>query len=158
MTEPARLAFVGIGANLGDRAKTIAAAVEQLRSSSGVSSAETSSLIETDPVGNVHQPKFLNAVIALTTTLTPEQLLARLLEVERTFGRVRHERWGPRTLDLDLLWFEGETRATAELTLPHPRMFEREFVLVPLREMLRRPQFAGATTRTLREQLGPPSP
>lgn len=152
---PVRQAFIGAGANLGNRAATLAGAVARLRASSGVLTVEASSVYETNPVGVVDQPMFLNLVIGVETTLTPEALLRALLTIESEFGRVRVERWGPRTLDLDLLLFEGETRAEPELQLPHPRMFERPFVTVPLRELLERPRFRDARWAAWRERLGP---
>jgi 2-amino-4-hydroxy-6-hydroxymethyldihydropteridine diphosphokinase len=148
-----RQAFVGAGANLGDRCGAIAGAAAQLRAWPGIESLEVSPLFETEPVGVVDQPRFVNAVLGVETVLSPEELLRVLMTIEREFGRERRERWGPRTLDLDLLAFEGETRATPELTLPHPRMFERAFVMVPLRELLRRPKFEGGAWRALRERL-----
>lgn len=132
-----RQAFVAGGANLGDRLRTLTGALAALREASGVSRVVASPIFETDPVGLTDQPAFLNLVAAVETELSPEQLLSTLQQIEQTFGRERHVRWGPRTLDLDLLAFEGETRATAELELPHPRMFERGFVMVPLGELLR---------------------
>ena len=130
-----RQAFIGLGANLGDRANTLRAAIEEIRGSPGIVSLACSSFYETDPVGKLDQPMFLNAVLAVETTLTPEHLLSVLLNVEKKFGRERIERWGPRTLDLDLLAFEGEARSASTLELPHPRMLERSFVVVPLREI-----------------------
>jgi 2-amino-4-hydroxy-6-hydroxymethyldihydropteridine diphosphokinase len=134
-----RQAFVGVGANLGDRLATIRAAAESLRGSPHIRSFASSSLYETAPVGVLDQPPFLNAVFAVETDLPPEGLLGELQRLEQTHGRVRDRRWGPRTLDLDLLLFADETRATADLTLPHPRLFERAFAVVPLRELLSRP-------------------
>lgn len=148
-----RRALIGAGANLGDRRDTIEAALGKLRATAGVSAVERSSFFETAPVGVTDQPAFLNLVAGIETTLTPEQLMAVLLEIERELGRVRTVRWGPRTIDLDLLAFEGETRATAGLTLPHPRMLERSFVTVPLRELLGRESFRGRWA-DLRAQLG----
>lgn len=150
-----RQAFVGAGANLGDRAATLRAAVEDLRATREISLVETSAVYETAPVGVTDQPMFLNLVIGLETTLAPEALLQLLLALEQKHGRVRGARWGPRTLDLDLLVFEGEARARPELQLPHPRMFEREFVTVPLRELLQRPPFRNAAWASLRQRLGP---
>jgi 2-amino-4-hydroxy-6-hydroxymethyldihydropteridine diphosphokinase len=151
---PVRQAFIGAGANLGDRAATLAGAVTRLKTLSGIAGVESSSVYETWPVGVIEQPMFLNLVLGVETTLTPEELLHALLEIERGFGRVRAERWGPRTLDLDLLVFEGETRDTAELQLPHARMFERSFVTVPLRELMERPRFGDSRWTALRERLG----
>jgi 2-amino-4-hydroxy-6-hydroxymethyldihydropteridine diphosphokinase len=155
-TAPVRQAFIGAGANLGDRAATLAGAVARLKAWNGVLTAASSSVYATKPVGVVDQPMFLNLVIGVETTLTPEELLRALLEIEREFGRVRAGRWGPRTLDLDLLVFEGETRATPDLELPHPRMLERSFVTVPLRELLERPRFRQPCWTTLHERLGAP--
>jgi 2-amino-4-hydroxy-6-hydroxymethyldihydropteridine diphosphokinase len=104
-------------------------------------------------VGRTDQPKFLNLVAGIETTLTPEELLTTLQKIEHAFGRKRVERWGPRTLDLDLLVYESEKRDTPELTLPHPRMLERAFVTVPLREVLQRPRFQGGQWTVLRERL-----
>lgn len=155
MSGTPRQAFVGAGANLGDREKTLQSAAERLRRTAGIRYVESSSLYETDPVGGVDQPAFLNVVVGIETELTPESLLRELLAIELEFGRVRTVRWGPRTLDLDLLAFEGEVRDTATLTLPHPRLFERDFVKVPLRELLGRKRLAGAMWNDLRTRLGP---
>jgi len=153
MAPTPKQAFVGAGANLGDRSTTLRDAVGQLQMSPGITALETSALLETDPVGIVDQPKFLNLVLGLETTLSPETLLQLLLEIEQRFGRVRRERWGPRTLDLDLLLFEGESRTTPGLQLPHPRMFERDFVTVPLRELLDRPRFQKPCWHDLRTRI-----
>jgi 2-amino-4-hydroxy-6-hydroxymethyldihydropteridine diphosphokinase len=131
-----RQALIGGGANLGDRATTLRSAEEALRRCGGVRSLVSSRWYETEPVGVTDQPAFLNVVYAVETSLSPESLLRELQRIEKEHGRVRRERWGPRTLDLDLLWYADETRVTADLTLPHPRLFERAFVLVPLRELL----------------------
>lgn len=155
MTAP-RQAFIGAGSNLGDRAATLRAAVERLGTEPAITAVETSSVYETDPVGLVNQPLFLNLVIGLETTLTPEQLLETLLRIEHEFGRVRVERWGPRTLDLDLLAFEGEERASTTLQLPHPRMLDRRFVTVPLLELLHRPRFQHRYWDKLRTTLAAP--
>ncbi len=147
-----RQALIGAGANLGDRRSTLAAAAERLRTWAGIDALTMSALYETEPVGLTEQPRFLNAAIGVETTLTPEELLGALLAIERQFGRVRDVRWGPRTLDLDLLCYEGETRATPGLTLPHPRMMERAFVRVPLRDLLETERF-GVRWGELRAQL-----
>ena len=149
----ARLAFIGLGANLGDRAATLRAALSRLRTNPGIQAMEISRWYETAPVGVLEQPAFLNLVAAVWTTLTPEALLAELLRIEADFGRTREVRWGPRTLDLDLLAFAGEQRTTPELTLPHPRALERAFVLVPWRDLLGRPEFAGAMLDGLRARI-----
>lgn len=141
MTLRARQAFIGAGANLGDRAAALRGAIDRLRASPGVMTVEPSSLYETSPVGVRDQPMFLNLVAGVETNLSPEQLLTLLLAIEQAFGRARTERWGPRTLDLDLLAFEDETRATSSLQLPHPRMLDRKFVVAPLQELLARQRF-----------------
>lgn len=146
-------AFIGIGANLGDRWGTIQAALELLRRTAGIAALELSPVYESDPVGVLEQPLFLNLVAGVETTQTPEELLHQLLEIERQLGRRRVVRWGPRTIDLDLLLFAGETRACPELELPHPRMLERAFVVEPLRELLLRPRFQGPIWAGLRERL-----
>lgn len=153
---PVRQAFIGAGANLGDRAATLAGALARLETASGIVALEASSVYETEPVGGIPQPKFLNLAIGVETRLSPEELLRLLLEIEREFGRERAARWGPRTLDLDLLVFAGETRATPELQLPHPRLFERLFVTVPLHELLERARFRNAWWTSLREEIGVP--
>ncbi len=123
-------AYVGLGANLGDREATIRAAVAALP---GV--VAVSSLRETDPVGKIDQPRFLNGVAAVETALTARELLDVLLSVERGLGRERRERWGPRTIDLDLLLYGDDTVDEPGLTVPHPRLQERRFALEPLAEL-----------------------
>ena len=120
---PVRQAFVGVGANLGDRGGAIRGALRALCDLPAVSRVVPSAVYETDPVGYSEQSLFLNAVFGLETTLTPEALLAALQAIEEKFGRTRTIRWGPRTLDLDLLAYEGETR-TGRLELPHPRALD----------------------------------
>lgn len=145
--------MIGAGANLGDRWATLSKAIECLRTHPGILAVESSSVFETDPVGGPPQPLFLNLVLGVETTLSPEELMAVLLEIEARFGRVRRERWGPRTLDLDLLVFENEARRSPALELPHPRMFERSFVTEPLGEVLARPRFQATRWDELRRQL-----
>jgi 2-amino-4-hydroxy-6-hydroxymethyldihydropteridine diphosphokinase len=123
-------AYVGLGANLGDREATIRAAVAALPGVLAVSS-----LRETEPVGVTDQPRFLNGVAALETELSARDLLDTLLAVERRLGRERRERWGPRTIDLDLLLFGEEAIDEPGLTVPHPRLHERRFALEPLAEI-----------------------
>jgi 2-amino-4-hydroxy-6-hydroxymethyldihydropteridine diphosphokinase len=148
-------AFIGVGANLGDRAATLSAAVRRLHETAGILALDESAVYETDPVGITDQPPFLNQVVGIETTLAPDALLTALQAIEQKFGRERVVRWGPRTLDLDLLAYEGVTHATEQLTLPHPRMLEREFVTVPLREVLELPRFQISAWDALREKLGP---
>lgn len=158
-----RQAFLGVGSNLGDRWATICGALAALARAPGITALEASAVYETAPVGVADQPPFLNLVAGVETTLTPEALLAVLHEQEKAAGRRRDQevRWGPRTLDLDLLLFEGETRAGPGLTLPHPRMWERAFVTVPLRELLsrvgrfQRPKWAAVRARLAPLPAGP---
>lgn len=135
-TRPER-AFVGLGSNLGDRRATILAAIDALTRRPGVRVVRQSSLIETEPVGGVAEGKFLNAAAELWTTLTPRALLDSLLEIERRHGRdrAREQRWGSRTLDLDLLLHGSHEITEPGLIVPHPRLAERAFVLVPLAEI-----------------------
>jgi len=129
-------AYVGLGANLGDRGGTLVRAIELLEERDGIDVVATSSFLETDPVGYLDQPRFLNAAVAIETELSPEELLAVLLEVERELGRTREgPRFGPRTIDLDLLLVDGVTLDEPGLTVPHPRLHERAFALAPLAEL-----------------------
>jgi dihydrofolate synthase/folylpolyglutamate synthase len=153
-----RQALISAGANLGDRFATLCRATARLRQVDGISRVEAGSVFETEPVGVTDQPEFLNLVLAVETTLAPEALLHALQDLEDEFGRVRETRWGPRTLDLDLLVYEGETRSTPELTLPHPRLFERAFVTVPLGEVLGWPRFQGASWDGLRSAVAQARP
>ena len=130
-------AYVGLGSNLGDREETLLAAVEALRAEPGVEVVALSGLIETEPVGVLDQPRFVNGVVALDTTLPARALLELLLDVERRFGRTREgvPAQGPRTLDLDLLLYGDDEIDEPGLQIPHPRMHERPFVLEPLAEV-----------------------
>jgi 2-amino-4-hydroxy-6-hydroxymethyldihydropteridine diphosphokinase len=129
-------AYVGLGANLGDRELTLRAAVDTLDAEEGIEVVAVSTLRETEPVGVGDQPRFLNGVAELDTTLPARELLDRLLAVEQQFGRVRVPgEHAPRTLDLDLLLYGDEEMDEPGLTLPHPRLHERRFVLEPLAEL-----------------------
>jgi 2-amino-4-hydroxy-6-hydroxymethyldihydropteridine diphosphokinase len=128
-------AYVGLGANLGPKEVTLLRAVDLLAAEDGIEVLELSELRETAPVGVVDQPEFLNGALALETSLTPRELLDVLLRVEHELGRVRGERWGPRTIDLDLLVYGGETVDEPGLRVPHPRLHERRFALEPLAEL-----------------------
>jgi 2-amino-4-hydroxy-6-hydroxymethyldihydropteridine diphosphokinase len=128
------LSAIALGSNLGDSRKTLEATLALLHQTPGVQVQTRSHLYKTKAVGPP-QPDFLNACAILSVTLTPQVLMTTLLEVEATFGRVRRERWGPRTLDLDLLLFDDLILNTPTLQIPHPRMAERAFVLVPLAEI-----------------------
>jgi 2-amino-4-hydroxy-6-hydroxymethyldihydropteridine diphosphokinase len=130
-------AYVGIGSNLGDPRRQIEAALELLRQESGIEVLAVSRLRETEPVGYLGQPRFLNGAVALETELPPRELLDRLLALERRLGRVRGHgpRFGPRTIDLDLLLYGDETIDEPGLQVPHPRLAERRFALEPLAEL-----------------------
>jgi 2-amino-4-hydroxy-6-hydroxymethyldihydropteridine diphosphokinase len=129
-------AYVGLGSNLGDREGMLRSALARLAGSPGVEVVASSSLHETEPVGGPGgQGKFLNAVARLRVALDADELLDLLLRIEAEHGRVRRERWGPRTLDLDLLLYDDLAVQTPRLTVPHPRLHERRFVLAPLAEI-----------------------
>ena len=128
-------AYIALGANLGDPVATVLAAFGALANLNESRVVHTSSLYRTAPVGNTEQPEFINAVAALETTLAPEALLDALLDVEQRFGRIRAEKNGPRTLDLDLLLYNDLELDLPRLTLPHPRLHLRAFVLLPLAEI-----------------------
>jgi 2-amino-4-hydroxy-6-hydroxymethyldihydropteridine diphosphokinase len=149
------IAYVGLGSNLGDRGATLLAALEALRNSPAVEVVAVSTFRETDPVGVVDQPRFVNAVAALETSLAPRELLVRLLQVERELGRdrAREERWGPRTVDLDLLLYGDDVIDEPGLTVPHPRLAERAFVVVPLLELA--PDLTLPDGRRLRDVRAP---
>jgi 2-amino-4-hydroxy-6-hydroxymethyldihydropteridine diphosphokinase len=143
-------AYIGLGTNLGDRMATLLMATRRLETLGRI--AGVSSLYETEPVGYLEQPSFLNAVVALDTTLTPADLLGALLGIERDLGRMRSFPNAPRTLDLDLLVIDDMIRDTPDLTLPHPRLHERAFVLVPLAEIAPELMLPG-TGKTMQELL-----
>jgi 2-amino-4-hydroxy-6-hydroxymethyldihydropteridine diphosphokinase len=125
-------AFLALGSNLGDREQLLADAVDRLVA---VGQRAVSPTYETDPVGGPDQGAYLNVVVELDTDLSPRQLLHVCRRLEAAAERVRDERWGPRTLDVDVLWVEGATVAEPDLEVPHPRMWERRFVLAPLRDL-----------------------
>jgi 2-amino-4-hydroxy-6-hydroxymethyldihydropteridine diphosphokinase len=130
------VAYIGLGANLGDRERTLRIALERLGLEPGIEVAAVSEFRETDPVGFEDQPRFVNAAAALRTTLSPRDLLDRLLAVERRLGRTRAgPRFGPRTVDLDLLVYGDTIVDEPGLTVPHPRLGERRFALEPLRDL-----------------------
>ncbi len=134
MAAPGRRAFIGLGSNLGDRRAFLAAAVAGLRRGGDV--VAVSPLYETEPVGGpADSGPYLNLVVELFTADPPRRLLERCHDLEATAGRVREERWGPRTLDADVLYVEGEAVDEEDLTVPHPRLWERRFVLAPLADL-----------------------
>lgn len=129
-------AFIGLGSNEGDRLAHIDQAAKALAAMHHARLLQMASIRETDPVGGPPQEKFLNTVVELDTPLTPQQLLSSLQAIERDLGRQpSRERWGPRPIDLDLLLYEDRVVTGARLTVPHPRLHERRFVLEPLAEL-----------------------
>lgn len=132
---PPMVAYVGLGANLGDPRRQLAQALERLAALEEVEVAEVSRFYLNPPLGPPDQPWYLNAVARVRTRLAPEVLLRALQKVEDDLGRVRGEHWGPRIIDLDLLLYDGLICSGPELTLPHPEMQFRAFVLVPLAEI-----------------------
>jgi 2-amino-4-hydroxy-6-hydroxymethyldihydropteridine diphosphokinase len=154
MATPEHTAYVGLGSNIENRERYLQQAVSHLNRTPGIKVIASSSVYETDPVGYVEQPPFLNMVVALATTLQPLQLLAAMLEIEKSLGRTREIRWGPRTIDLDLLLYEECTISEQDLTLPHPRMGERAFVLIPLLEVFAKlPDVPRQTVESFSRQL-----
>ena len=152
-------AFIGIGSNLGIPAENCEQAIRLLHTPPGIEVIARSSLYEPEPVGKIEQDWFVNTAVAIRTSLTPEALLNALFKIEKTLGRERREKWGPRIIDLDILAYEDRVIHTTALTLPHPEMTKRRFVLLPLSE------FAGdymhpvenKTIHTLLQEL-PESP
>jgi 2-amino-4-hydroxy-6-hydroxymethyldihydropteridine diphosphokinase len=128
-------AYVGVGSNLGDRLEHLRRAVAELAGTPGVRFVRSSSVYATSPVGGPEQGDFLNAVVEISTELEPHALLGALQRIENALGRVRAERFGPRTIDLDLLLYGDDVIDDADLCVPHPRMRERAFVVVPLTEL-----------------------
>jgi 2-amino-4-hydroxy-6-hydroxymethyldihydropteridine diphosphokinase len=144
-------AYLGLGSNLGNRRRNIAEAIRRLGGIRGVRITKVSSLYETTPVGGPPQPDFLNAVARVETTLSPARLLDAALAVEAACGRMRAMHWGPRVIDIDVLLAGARVVRTRKLTLPHPRMHERRFVLAPLAEIAPRARHPrlGKTARAM---------
>ena len=129
------ICYVGLGANLGERDLTLRRAIERVKKIPATKLLRVSSFYETEPWGVTNQPKFLNAAIKISTDLEPLNLLDALQRIELELGRIRRERWGARTIDLDILLIDGREISTERLTVPHPLLFERDFALVPLKEI-----------------------
>lgn len=127
--------YLGIGTNLGDRLGHIRRAIHQLEKIGEFEITTLSSIYETEPIGYLNQPNFLNLVCEGRTTLTPTQLLSKTQSIEQGLKRVRTFRWGPRTIDIDILLFGNRVIEQPDLIVPHPRMLERAFVMVPLAEI-----------------------
>jgi 2-amino-4-hydroxy-6-hydroxymethyldihydropteridine diphosphokinase len=128
-------AYLGIGSNLGERVGYLQMAVDGLAATDGVEVIVVSPVYETDPVGGPEQPDYLNAVVAVDTTLSPRELLGVAQRLEADAERVRAERWGPRTLDVDILLYGDEQVDESDLVIPHPRWSERDFVTAPLADL-----------------------
>jgi 2-amino-4-hydroxy-6-hydroxymethyldihydropteridine diphosphokinase len=145
-------AFLGLGANIGDRLANLQRATKLLRDRPGLTVVASSRVYETDPVGGPPQPDYLNAVLEVRTVLPAHDLLQACLEVERAMGRERTERWGPRIIDIDVLTYGRDEVDEPGLVIPHPRLHERGFVLLPLLELEADPPLPGgrriATLRT----------
>ena len=139
--------YLGLGSNLGDRAAHLRAALTAVAALPGTNVRRVSPLYESAPWGVTDQPPFLNAVAEIETGLAPADLLAAVKRIERVAGRTAGPRWGPRPLDLDLLLYDDRSLATPDLTLPHPRLTERRFVLAPLADLW--PDWRDATGRDL---------
>jgi len=129
------IAYIGFGSNLGDRDGYIRQALSELASTDGITLLRVSSLYETAPVGYTNQGKFLNGVAEIETSVPPHTLLALLKGIEAKLGRQHRVRWGPREIDLDILIYGERQISTPELTIPHPEMQRRGFVLIPLAEL-----------------------
>lgn len=129
------IAYLSLGSNIGNRLDYLRKSVQLLQKTGSIRVNKVSSIYETDPVGYVDQAAFLNIVVEIQTQLTPHELLKKCNEIEEELGRTREVRWGPRTVDLDILLYNEENVKTENLIIPHPRMTERGFVLVPLVEL-----------------------
>jgi 2-amino-4-hydroxy-6-hydroxymethyldihydropteridine diphosphokinase len=146
-------AYLALGSNLGDRLATLQRAVDLLDARPGIDVVRSSRVYETEPVGPP-QPPYLNAVIEVRTELEPRELLKECLAIENELGRVRAERWGPRTIDIDVLTFGAREISEPDLVVPHPRMHERAFVLIPLSDLTAEPSLPDG--RTLQDVRLPP--
>jgi 2-amino-4-hydroxy-6-hydroxymethyldihydropteridine diphosphokinase len=129
------IAYISLGSNMGDRKTYLEEAVDILSSHGDIEITSVSSIYETDPVGYTEQGKFLNMVVEISTDLNPEVLLHQCLQIEEDLGRKRQFKWGPRIIDLDILLYNDENIESEILQIPHPRMQERAFVLIPLLEI-----------------------
>ncbi len=146
-------ALLGMGSNLSERRKNLEHGIKALAATNGITVVARSFIYESEPIGYRDQPHFLNLVLAIETTLTPEALLDATLEIEASLGRVRTFPNAPRTLDIDILFHGDKTLRTTRLTLPHPRYAERPFVVVPLEEVLGHPALRHPLWDNLRAEL-----
>jgi len=146
--------LIGLGSNIGDRQKNIITAIQMLGKHKAISIEKISSLYETKPVGLTEQPDFLNGAISITTTLAPRTLLKVCLNVECQMGRIRGQRWGPRNIDIDILVYDDHVIKEETLYIPHPRLHERSFVLIPLQEIAEDlPVYQGQTSGELLNKI-----
>ncbi|OMP66814.1 2-amino-4-hydroxy-6-hydroxymethyldihydropteridine diphosphokinase [Domibacillus epiphyticus] len=127
--------YLSLGTNMGEREALLHEAVQMLNKKTEINVERVSSIYETDPVGYADQPPFLNIALKANTSFTPHEMLKVCLEIENTLGRKREIRWGPRTIDLDILMYNHDNIKSDSLIIPHPRMNERAFVLIPLEEI-----------------------
>lgn len=128
-------AYLGLGSNIGDRKQQLLKAIDFIGNIKGIKVTKQSSIYETAPIGYTDQPNFLNLCLEIETELSPQQLLKHCLDIEQQLHRVREIRWGPRTLDIDILLYSDNIIETDNLSIPHPRMQERAFVLIPLNDI-----------------------
>jgi len=127
--------YLGLGSNLGNKQNYITNAIKYISELENVEIKKTSSIITTKPYGKIDQPDFLNCVVELNTNILPEELLKKCLNIENQLGRSRKGKWGPRTIDIDMLFYEDKIMNTKLLVLPHPELHKREFVLISLNEL-----------------------
>ena len=132
---PHTIAYIGIGSNLGTPGKNCIEAIEKISSTKDIKIISRSSFYQTEPIGEVQQDWFVNSAIKIKTNLSPTHLLSALLNIESAMGRTREEKWGPRLIDLDLLFYGNLILGKKGLTLPHPEIQKRKFVLIPMSEI-----------------------
>ena len=132
---PHTIAYIGIGSNLGTPGKNCIEAIEKISSTKDIKIISRSSFYQTEPIGEVQQDWFVNSAIKIKTNLSPTHLLSALLNIESAMGRTREEKWGPRLIDLDLLFYGNLILEKKGLTLPHPEIQKRKFVLIPMSEI-----------------------
>jgi 2-amino-4-hydroxy-6-hydroxymethyldihydropteridine diphosphokinase len=138
-------AYISLGSNLGKRLGNIRSAIAALEQVPGIAITKVSSVYETEPIGNVKQPKFLNSVAEIETRLQPAELLMTLQRIEKHMGRIRQKKWEPRIIDLDILFYERQVIRTEELSIPHAEATKRAFVMIPLLEIS--PDFTDPLSR-----------
>ena len=129
------IVYLSLGSNVGDRKNYIESAIDRLNSIEGIEVINRSNIYETKPVGNIEQDDFLNIIISAEVIISPAELLVKIHEIEDEFGRIRTVRWGPRTMDIDIVLWGKKEIIHDDLIIPHKEMFNREFVLVPLKEI-----------------------